>query len=281
MNVIIIVKLILAHVLTDFVFQPTSWVEKKQEKILKTYHFWIHITIAAVLSYLFVADWSNWIIPTIIFITHGGIDALKLYLERKSLKEIKNIESTITINQVEQTEAEKTEQNEKNEKITKQERKLTQLFLYDQLAHLVVILIIGLFVNHNLNSVKNWITEIIKTSDDLVIVITTIVLVMSPTGIIIGKITESFRKQFDTKDSLQKAGKFIGTFERILVLIFVFNGQYDAIGYLLASKSILRITIDSDEEGRKKTEYVLVGTLISFLSAITISLLALYLINHN
>lgn len=275
MNVIIIVKLILAHVLTDFVLQPTSWVEKKQGKILKAHHFWIHITIAAVLSYLFVADWSNWIIPTIIFITHGFIDALKLYLEKKPLKEIKHIESTIIIDQSDQTNEEKIKQKEK---IEKQERKLTKLFLFDQLAHLIVILAIGLFINQNLSSVKNWFSEIINTSDDLVIIITAIVLVTSPTGIVIGKITENFRKQFDSNDSLQRAGKFIGIFERILVLIFVFNKQYEAVGYLLASKSILRITIDSDDDGRKKTEYVLVGTLISFLSAIIVSLLALYLI---
>lgn len=275
MNIIIVVKLILAHVLTDFVLQPTSWVEKKQEKILKAYHFWIHIAIAAVLSYLFVADWSNWIIPTIIFITHGGIDALKLYLEKKPLKEIKYIESEIN------TELSDEQKKEKNEQKEKLERKLTKLFLFDQLAHVMVILAIGLFINQNMNSVKNWFSEIINTSDDLVIIITAIVLVTSPTGIVIGKITESFRKQFDSNDSLQRAGKFIGIFERILVLIFVFNAQYEAVGYLLASKSILRITIDSDGEGRKKTEYVLVGTLISFLSAIIVGLLALYLINHN
>jgi uncharacterized membrane protein YidH (DUF202 family) len=39
-----------------------------------------------------------------------------------------------------------------------------------------------------------------------------------------------------------------------------------ALGFLMAAKSILRFT-DKDEMTQKKTEYVLVGTLMSFASA--------------
>ena len=39
--------------------------------------------------------------------------------------------------------------------------------------------------------------------------------------------------------------------------------QFEAVGFLLAAKSILRYKND-DGDGSNKTEYVLIGTLLSF-----------------
>jgi len=54
--------------------------------------------------------------------------------------------------------------------------------------------------------------------------------------------------------------------ERMLVLLFVFLCQIEAIGFLLAAKSILRFK----DTATAKTEYVLVGTLLSYGIAILI-----------
>ena len=54
-----------------------------------------------------------------------------------------------------------------------------------------------------------------------------------------------------------------------------------AIGFLIAGKSILRVGRDNDQDVRKKTEYVLIGTLISFTVAIIIGLLTKYIINSQ
>jgi Flp pilus assembly pilin Flp len=111
-------------------------------------------------------------------------------------------------------------------------------------------------------------------SDKEILSITTALIVITwPVGIIIGKITGPFRNELKMNDSLSKAGLYIGTAERILVFVFILIGQYEAIGFLIASKSILRITKDDDKDGRKKTEYVLIGTLISFTIAIVVGLL--------
>ena len=48
--------------------------------------------------------------------------------------------------------------------------------------------------------------------------------------------------------------------ERILTLTFVMTGQYEAVGFIIAAKSLLRFK-DTDTA---KTEYVLAGTLLSF-----------------
>ena len=95
-----------------------------------------------------------------------------------------------------------------------------------------------------------------------------------PAGKAIGKITESLRKEISTAESLSNAGTYIGILERILVLIFVLIGQYGAIGFLIAAKSLLRVSREGDENARKKTEYVLIGTLLSFTVAVVTGLIA-------
>jgi hypothetical protein len=61
------------------------------------------------------------------------------------------------------------------------------------------------------------------------------------------------------------AGALIGQFERIIILTLVLIGQYEAIGFLITGKSIIRF-MQSDESLR--SEYVLAGTMISYSIAI-------------
>ena len=66
------------------------------------------------------------------------------------------------------------------------------------------------------------------------------------------------------KESGFNAGALIGTIERWLILIFVCLGRYDALGLLIAAKSIIRFS----EKDTAKTEYVLAGTLLSIFIAV-------------
>ena len=60
------------------------------------------------------------------------------------------------------------------------------------------------------------------------------------------------------------AGALIGTIERWLILIFVCMHHYEALGLLIAAKSIIRFS----EKDTAKTEYVLAGTLLSIFIAV-------------
>jgi Protein of unknown function (DUF3307) len=73
----------------------------------------------------------------------------------------------------------------------------------------------------------------------------------------------------DTTAELKNAGKLIGILERILVLTFVIIGKLEVIGFLIAAKSILRYK----DTNTIKTEYVLIGTMLSFGIAMLIGLL--------
>lgn len=54
--------------------------------------------------------------------------------------------------------------------------------------------------------------------------------------------------------------------ERIIILIFVLYSQYSAIGLLVAAKGIIRFNEKDRQE--IKTEYLVIGTLLSIVLAI-------------
>jgi len=81
------------------------------------------------------------------------------------------------------------------------------------------------------------------------------------------------------KGGLPRAGMWIGISERVLALTFIIAGQFTALGFLMTAKSILRFA-DKEDNTQKKTEYVLVGTLISFVSAAIVGMFVSYLLKN-
>ena len=72
--------------------------------------------------------------------------------------------------------------------------------------------------------------------------------------------------------SLQDAGKFIGIIERLLIYLFVCTHHFEAVGFLLAAKSIFRFGDLKEAHDIKLTEYVLIGTLLSFGIALILAI---------
>lgn len=82
--------------------------------------------------------------------------------------------------------------------------------------------------------------------------------------------TSSPERPCPPQDGLPRGGRTIGYLERLLIFVFVMSGQFSAIGFLVAAKSILRFgTVSNDREA---TEYVIIGTLASFGWAIAMAL---------
>jgi len=80
-------------------------------------------------------------------------------------------------------------------------------------------------------------------------------------------------------DSLLSAGKYIGMLERLFVFGFIISGHFEATGFLLAAKSIFRFGDLRNSGDRKLTEYVLIGTLVSFGIAMLTGILFLELLS--
>ncbi|MEX1037577.1 MAG: hypothetical protein WDZ96_01820 [Acidimicrobiia bacterium] len=64
-----------------------------------------------------------------------------------------------------------------------------------------------------------------------------------------------------------RAGRWIGILERLLVFVLVISGQAAAAGIVVAAKSILRFPEISSKPKQIAPEYVLIGSLASWLLA--------------
>ncbi len=103
-------------------------------------------------------------------------------------------------------------------------------------------------------------------------------LLISPAGIIIKVIIAKWIPN-NASTSLQDAGKFIGILERLLIYLFICTNHFEAVGFLLAAKSIFRFGDLKEAQDIKLTEYVLIGTLLSFGIALIVGLITNQLIS--
>jgi hypothetical protein len=140
-------------------------------------------------------------------------------------------------------------------------------FVLDQLFHLIILISAWyLYLKPDIDFVL--ILENIATNARLLIIITAYFFIIWPSGFLIAKITEEWQKEIDNSKGLADAGRWIGMLERILILTFVLIDQFAGIGFLIAAKSILRFGDIKNKENRKEAEYILLGTMISFIIAI-------------
>lgn len=234
---IIIVKLLLAHLLGDFLLQPTSWVLDKENKKHKSKYLYIHILLHGILAWLFVGEIAFGGFALALAIAHGFIDFLKLQFQKKKTKR--------------------------------------KWFVVDQILHLIIILIIA-------SLYKNLTVDFTVFDNQFWILVTGILFLTKPASIIIKNIISIWTPESKNKndDSLENAGNYIGIFERLFVFCFIITGHFEAIGFLLAAKSIFRFGDLKEAKDRKLTEYVLIGTLLSFGIALLTGLLVQFGLLH-
>ena len=78
-NSVVLLQLLLAHVLTDFVLQSNKMVEHKRKYKAKSWYLYVHSALAGILTYLILQQWSAVLIPVLIGISHFFIDLWKLH----------------------------------------------------------------------------------------------------------------------------------------------------------------------------------------------------------
>jgi hypothetical protein len=134
------------------------------------------------------------------------------------------------------------------------------LFFADQLLHLGMIYVAVLAYTCLNGHVPGYID--LFTAGQLLLA-AGFLLCMKPANIVVRVCLASLKTETITgsleDESLQKAGRWIGSVERLLAFVLILLGQYTAIGFIIAAKSVLRY---GDKTHR--TEYVLIGTLLSF-----------------
>jgi hypothetical protein len=232
-------KFLLAHILGDFVFQSEKWVKDKEEKKVRSTKLYLHIGIHAFLLLL-------------VFLFN-----LKTYWFGFLLI----ITSHYAIDLM---------------KLYLQTKKTKRIwFFIDQILHLFMLIIASsIYVDFSLSTLN------IITEKNLLLAVF-LLLVVFVSAIIIKLIITQWNpeKKKENDDSLAKAGRYIGILERLFVFTFVITNHWEGIGFLLAAKSVFRFGDLTSSKDRKLTEYILIGTLLSFGFAIFLGVLYLHLLN--
>lgn len=228
---ILFIKLLLAHLLGDFIWQPNSWVADKEVKKHKSIYLYLHILLHGILAALLAGEIQFIPYAILIAVTHGVIDLIKLNFQKSTTKRT--------------------------------------WFVADQIAHILILIgIVFLYENKTI--------ELLWFGNQFWILITGLLFITKPTSIFIKTIISIWSPEdadSRTGNSLASAGNYIGILERLFVFGFILTGHFEAIGFLLAAKSIFRFGDLKEAKDRKLTEYVLIGTLISFGTAILTGLI--------
>lgn len=236
--IVFILKLIIAHLLGDFALQPTKWIKERNKKGLKSRYLYFHAAVHFGLLFLLLFnELQHYFLGIIlIVVSHFLIDALKIYLENKT------------------------------------KLKGFTLFILDQVAHLLIIaLVTYIYFPFSINY-----ADLFSIPSLLLGIAILLVVWVSPVIIKIYFSRWDKALTFDDKnlktESLKNAGMLIGILERTLIVIFINIDFFEGIGFLLAAKSIFRFGDLTNSKEKKLTEYILLGTLISFIIAIIIGL---------
>ncbi|WP_432411089.1 DUF3307 domain-containing protein [Rasiella sp. SM2506] len=231
----------LAHVLADYFLQTQKMAHEKSSIGFKSRLLPIHVLIVFVCSWVLSFQIKFFVGAGIIAIIHYVIDGFKA-------------------------------------KANKHPTLWKYAFFIDQLLHIIVLVAVSLFFEkyHGLQPLFE-----LPVSATFIAIVIAYALCLKPANIVIKEVFRSSQidvaiaqqekaEILDGTDELPNAGKLIGILERILTLTFILIGQYQAVGFLIAAKSVLRYK-DTDT---LKTEYVLIGTMLSFGIAVVLGILA-------
>lgn len=241
---IIFLLLLAAHILADFYLQPTKWVLEKRKDMQHSKYLYYHIIVVLICSYILLGLWTNPLPAIIIALIHGLIDLLKLKYDKNGD---------------------------------------TKWFITDQILHIVTIAIVAISLSTNPLVLFEKLTEWYHTPR-IVAILAGLLTSLTPISFLVGMLTKPWRDELEklvpqANDNLANAGRWIGMSERLLIFIFVMIGEYSSIGFLIAAKSLLRYNDKSPDREipsayiSKKSEYVLVGTLLSYTCVILLVLL--------
>lgn len=92
-------------------------------------------------------------------------------------------------------------------------------------------------------------------------------------GFVVAAVLRPFSEELGTQQGLADGGQIIGYSERLLIYVFVMADAPAAIGFLIAAKSIYSFGESSGKNRHKRSQYVIIGTLVSFAYAVTLSYL--------
>lgn len=242
--------LLLGHIIGDFYLQTKGMAEKKEKSIKWVLCHGLYYAGTMLVIVLPIISIEILVAVMLAAILHLFIDVIKYgYLSGMAKKKKKT------------------------------QYKVRNMFFVDQTLHLFSLFIIAYGLVMNDVVVKEWqvVEEFFSVLDiskaQTLAWILALLIIHKPANIMIQKLLMVYKPD-NREDDFKKdsnAGRFIGTMERIIMLIFLSIGQYSAIGLVLTAKSIARY--DRIAKEKDFAEYYLLGTLTSTLIVVIIALM--------
>lgn len=243
MDTALFLRMAIAHIIADFFIQTSTRVENRRAYKYRSNWLYVHGVIVFALTTVLSFRFDFWWLFLCLSLAHIIIDGIKSYLPEKAL-----------------------------------------FLVLDQAAHFLTIFVIWGIIN-DLDFCEILETTAARFSDTTLLIYSLSILAVTyPVGYLIRTFISRWNIKTGVGDNkgLENAGFWIGCFERILIVIFVCFNRWEAIGLLITAKSIIRFGEDKskleNQSKLKYSEYILLGSLLSFLSAIIIGLIAKALI---
>lgn len=232
-----LIILLAAHFIADFPAQ-TNWMVKQKSK---PHILLLHLIIVGAVAVILLGSVPPLLLAVLLG-SHLIMDAIKVYAFREETHDL-------------------------------------PAFVLDQCVHILVI--IGLAWAFPNILATSWWPDILPPEFaslflPALIVISALIAVTHAGGLLIQKMMKPFTDQLDNSDDgLTDGGKFIGYLERGLIILLFLTGNPEGVGFLIAAKSILRFGEIKDSENRKMSEYIIIGTFMSFGWAMLIGFVSL------
>lgn len=83
---IILIKLLFAHFLGDFVLQSKSWIIDKEKNRIKSSKLYLHTMLHGLLVLIVLWNFHFWHIALLLMLVHGIVDIVKLYAQQETTK---------------------------------------------------------------------------------------------------------------------------------------------------------------------------------------------------
>jgi len=237
--------LMIGHLLGDFYFQPDSMAEEKKKS------FWItllHCFIYSVIMYIVLALMTGQLfsyisLALLVGVLHLGVDSIKYIIH----------------------------------KVGKLEKYQLVVFIFDQIIHIVLLMIVAYMYTIKIDI--SWIPEIpeyiVNGIGGYLVVACAFLFCGKPAAVIVSLVfsmiphtiqnSQGDEKEENEKQEEIKIGSWIGILEREIMLILGLLGEYGAIGFVIAAKSLAR---HNQFNIPAFAEKYLIGTLVSSLIAL-------------
>lgn len=241
-NFTLLISLYIAHIAFDFYLQPKAWIEARNTLHYKSKELYLHSLLHAGITFIILILMSE-ISFSLIFIYSVIILITHYFFD---------LGKSYTDNSL-------------------------KWFITDQALHLFVITFLWIMlVDQNTQIFHDLSFKNINYK--YLIVILAYIIILKPISSLIYMLLKKWTPVAVEGSTLVSAGQSIGYLERTLILTFILLNQFAAIGFLLAAKSIFRFGELQNDQDKKLTEYVMLGTLISFSISIFIGLATSYFV---